>query len=151
MLGDGFHPLGFELFGGAEAAIGFAFAEQLRGVFAVNCQPLGLAVGCVRAFNAFTCKTGTFVPVQAEPLQIFDQLRFVARFAAVEVGVFNAEQEISAGVPGEEPVVEGGAGIAHVQQSGGRGREANARFRCVHDSSEITKTASGDACAAQPI
>jgi hypothetical protein len=132
MLGDGFLPLGFELFGGAEAAIGFAFAEQLSGVLAVNCQPLRLAVGCMRAFNAFACKPGTFVPVQAEPLQIFDQLRFVARFAAVEIGIFNAEQEISAGVPGKEPVVERCPGIAHMQQSRRRGRESNARFLCVH-------------------
>jgi hypothetical protein len=40
----------------------------------------------------------------------------VALLAAFEIGVFDAQDEVAAGVAGEEPVVEGGTGIADVKQ-----------------------------------
>ena len=49
MLGGGELALGFELFRGAEAAVGLALGEQLVGVGAVDVEALGLAVGAVRA------------------------------------------------------------------------------------------------------
>ena len=46
--------------------------------------------------------------------------------AAGEVGVFDTEQELPAGVPGEQPVEQGGAGPADVEIAGGAGGEAGA-------------------------
>ncbi len=133
MLGGSFCSLGLQFFIGAEATIGLAFAQEPVGVLGVNLQPLGLAVGRVRAFT-LTGRTGTLIPAQAQPLEILNELRLVTGLAAVEVGIFNSEQELSAGVAGEQPVVERGAGVAYVQQSRRRGRESNARFLCVHTS-----------------
>jgi hypothetical protein len=87
-------------------------------VFAVDVEAFGLAVRAVGP-SAGAAQFRAFVPGEAHPLEVLHQLHFVAVFAALEVGVFDAEEEGSAGVAGEEPVVEGGAGVAYVQESGG--------------------------------
>ena len=76
----------------------------------VNFQPLALPVGRVGAANL-----RPFGPVQAQPAQVLDELRFVARLAPLHIGVFDAQQKISSGVAGKKPVVECGAGITDVQ------------------------------------
>src|SRR5664279_4369557 len=80
---------------GAEARISLAFPQETLGVFGVNSQPLRLAVGTISAL-LFTCPRravrfrGTFVPIQTQPAQVFDELPFVARLRPLHIGVFNA-------------------------------------------------------------
>ena len=117
-----------QLLGRAEAAVGLALGQQLLGVLGINLQPLGLAIRANVAFSR------TFVPVQPQPAQILDQLGLVAPLGAFHVGVFNAQQKLAAGAPRKEPVVERCAGVAHMQQAGGRRSEANAWMGCRHHS-----------------
>ena len=105
----------------AEAEIRLALAHQPLGVLAINRQAVALAIGRVLAADV-----GAFVPVDAHPLQIFEQLAFEARLAALDIGVFNAQHHHAARLPREQPVEQRGAGIADVQLAGGRGSEANA-------------------------
>ena len=104
----------------------------------VDFQPFGLAIGAEIAFFVGTAlfspgkparlarTGGALVPVQAQPAQILDELSLVARLGAFQVGVLNAEDEYAPHAAGKEPVVERGAGIAHMKQAGGRGSKANA-------------------------
>ena len=62
------------------------------------------------------------MPSQLEPVE--DDLG-VRVGAALLVGVLDAEHEGAAGLPGEEPVEERGAGAADVEVAGGGGGEAN--------------------------
>ena len=131
MGSDGLGSLGFEVLWGAEAAVGLSFRKQALSVLGVDCQALGLAIGTVRAFIG---QTGTLVPIKAEPAKVFHELGFVAGFGALQVGVLDAEEEFSAGVAGEKPVVQGGARVADVKHaSGGRGKSDTGRC-CGHDS-----------------
>src|SRR5277367_4993466 len=104
----------------------------------INPQALALAVGRVG-----TADLRPLGPVQTQPAQIFDQLGFEARLASLHIGVFDAQQEISSGVTGKEPVVERGAGIAHVQHTGGRGCKAHpwswVRHRSASDAIKLAK------------
>ncbi len=90
---------------------------------AIDLPLVALAIGRIR-----TADVGAFVPIETEPLDIFDELGFIARFAALEVGVFNAEDEGSALLAREEPVEERGARVADVNLSGGRGGKANSHL-----------------------
>ena len=104
VFGGGLAALLFQLFRSAEARIGFAFAQQLLGVLGVDIQPLRLAVGTVAAgFRGGPVGIGkrSFIPVEAEPAQVLNELFLVAGFGALHVGVFNAEDEIAAHAPGE--------------------------------------------------
>ena len=120
MLAESDLALLLQFLRGAETAVGFAFRQQLIGVLLIDLHALALPVGRVGAADL-----RPFGPVQAQPAQIFDQLGFVARLTSLHIGVLDAQQEVSSGVAGKEPVVERGAGIAHVQHSGGGGRKAH--------------------------
>ena len=132
MRRGGFMTFRLQLLRGAEATVGFAFGEQAVGVLAINPEALRLPVRRVWAFDA-----GALVPVEAEPQQILHELGFVAHLAAVEVGVFDAQQEGSARMSREEPVVERGARISYVKKAGRRGCEANTRQFVRHDRSQV--------------
>ena len=131
--GDGKFALGFELFRGAEAAVGLAIGEEALGVLGVEVEALGLAVGAV---GALVGQAGALVPVEAEPAEVLHELGFEAGLGALEVGVFDAEDELAAGAAGEEPVVEGGARVAHVEQAGGGGGKPDAGFGGGHGTTD---------------
>ena len=103
MLGLGPFAFLLQLGFGAEAQISFAFTQQALGMFAINFQTVGLAIRSVRAADI-----GAFVPVQAEPLEIGNELIFKAGFAAFDVGIFDAQHHGAAIVPGEKPVEQSG-------------------------------------------
>ena len=132
VFGLGLLPLGLQLRFRAETAVGLALGQQLLGVLGVNLQPRGLAVGAKFTLLRAVRLAGAFIPVQAEPAQVFNELRFVAGLGAFLVGVFNAQNERATGAAGEKPVVKRGAGIAHVEQACGRGSKANARSCSSH-------------------
>ena len=129
MLAERHLPLHFQFLRGTEATVSLALVEQLLCVLLIDIEARALAVGGVR-----TADLRPLGPVQPEPAQVFDQLRFVAHLAPLHIGVFDPKQERSAGVPGKEPVVERGAGIAHVQHTGRRGSKAHPRRRVCHKS-----------------
>ena len=117
LLGAGAFSL--ELLRGAEAGVGVAQALELRRHFAVAREPLGLA-------------KRPFVPLEPQPLQAVEDGRDELRLRAVGVRVLDPEDEDSAVVPGEKPVVERGARAAHVEVTRRRGREADSNFGHVH-------------------
>ena len=77
-----------------------------------------------------TADAGAFVPVQTEPFQtVIDDLHSLDGVARL-VGVLDPQDELAAGMPGVEPVEQGGARPADVQEAGGRGGEADADRMC---------------------
>src|SRR5271157_3348300 len=107
----------------AETEICFALSQQPLGMFAIEIETIALTIRRVRSADI-----GTFIPIEAEPLQVFDKLSFEAFFAALDVGVLDAQDHGAAPLPGEQPVEKRGAGVADVQMSRGRRSEANANL-----------------------
>lgn len=105
----------------AEAAVGVGVVEKALGVRLVEGGALGLFVGGVRAGDEWA-----FVPLQARPTEGFVEGVFGARDGAFGVGVFDAEEELTAGGFSEEVVEEGGAEGAEVEEARGGGGEASA-------------------------
>src|SRR5687768_16072592 len=64
------------------------------------------------------------VPLEAEPAEVVKKLLRGGFGGAGEVGVFDAQEELAAGVAGEEPVEERGSCAADVEVPGGGGGEA---------------------------
>jgi len=107
MLGGSAITLILQIFLGAEAQVGFFLVEQSLGVCAIDFEAVRLPIRSVATANV-----GTFVPVEAKPFQVGDELIFKARFTAIHVGVFDAEDHGAALLPREEPVEERGAGVS---------------------------------------
>ena len=108
----------------AEAGVSLALAHQPLRMLAIEVEPIALPVGNMR-----TTDIRSFVPVNAQPLQVFEELRFVAAFTALQVGVLDAQDHGAASLARKEPVIQGGSGIADMQLSGGRRGETYANFR----------------------
>ncbi len=79
----------------------------------VNRQAIALAIRPVPAAHV-----RSLVPVKTHPLQIVQQLTLEARFAALHVGVLNAQYHNTARLPREQPVKQRGTRIADVQLPG---------------------------------
>src|SRR5271157_668250 len=107
----------------AETEICFALTQQPLGMFAIEIATIALTIRRVRSADK-----GTFIPIEAEPLQVFQKLSFEALFAALDVGVLDAQDHDAALLPCEQPVEKRGAGVANVQLSRGRRSEANANL-----------------------
>ena len=67
------------------------------------------------------------IPHESEPFESFEDRAGAFVGAAGAVGVLDAQQEITVVLPCVEPVEEGGAGAAHVQETRGGWSEAHAR------------------------
>jgi len=113
--------LALELCFGAEAGVRVPARNQFVGDFAVGLHPLRLAIGTVRSAHI-----GTLVPVEPEPAQIFQERDFALTCAALDVGVFDAQDERAAVMTREQVIENRRARTAHVEISGGAGRETNA-------------------------
>src|SRR5271157_2999220 len=92
-------------------------------MFAIEIETIALTIRCMG-----TADIRAFVPVETKPLQVFDKLSFEALFAALDVGVLDAQDHDAALLPCEQPVEKRGAGVADVQMSRGRRSEANANL-----------------------
>jgi len=113
--------VGFELLWGAEAVVGPSLGDEPPCRLAVEAQTIRLPVGA----EVTTC-AGTLVPVEAEPTHgAEDDLRVLVGRTR-RVGVIDAQDERTAVGAGERPVVDCGAGTAHMELSGGGGCEAYA-------------------------
>src|SRR5271157_1037280 len=107
----------------AETEICFALTQQPPGMFAIEIEAIALTIRRVRSADI-----GTFIPIDAEPLQVFQKLSFEALFAALDIGILDAQDHDAALLPCEQPVEKRGAGVANVQLSRGRRSEANANL-----------------------
>ena len=100
-----------EFLGRAVAVVGVAAGQHLVGHLGVP-GGAGELVGDVA------------IPLQAEPRQAVEDRGDGGLGRARAIGVLDAQQELAAGVLGIEPVEQGGARAADVQEAGRRGGEA---------------------------
>ena len=107
----------------AEAAVGMAPLHQQLGIFLVKRPPLRLHIGGHRAAHI-----RAFIVLQvALGHSLIDHIHGALHQAAL-VRILNAEDELAAGVPGDEIGIERGAQVANVHISSGGRREAGAHF-----------------------
>ncbi len=103
--------------------------HQFPGVLVVDLAALGLTVGTVGAANV-----GPFVVVNAKPVQAFDQFLLRAGDGALQVGIFDAQDEGPPSAAGEEEWVQRRPSRAEVHASGrGRSETSANRFRSHED------------------
>ena len=107
----------------AEAVVGVALLHQQSGILAIGVPALGLDIGGHGAAHI-----GPLVVVQAALGQgAVDDVGGTLHQPAL-VGVLDAQDKGPSGVAGDEPGVQGGAQIAHVHISRGRGGKAGAHL-----------------------
>jgi len=70
----------------------------------------------------------TFIPINTKPTQIFQELRFVTRFTAFDIGIFDSKDVYSFFLSREKPIKKRSSGIADVEQSRWRGCKADPNF-----------------------
>ena len=99
--------------GGGKVAVGQAFLKDGIGDLAVQREALGLLV--------------FLVPAEIEPAQAIENGVDAGFGVALDIGVVEAEDHGSSVMAGIEPVEDEGAGAAHVQKTGGRRCESNAK------------------------
>src|SRR5205085_10650582 len=109
MLGNRALPLLLQYFSGAETQISLALAQQTLCLLAINFEAIGLAIRAIisggLAAGSFFCRQfsragllrdcvlgeiGPFIPIQAEPLEIIEELLLEAGLAALEVSILDA-------------------------------------------------------------
>src|SRR5271157_5046955 len=90
----------------AETQIRFTFAQQPLGLLTIEIETVALTIRSMR-----TTDVRAFVPVKAKPLQVFEELAFEALFAALDIGVLDAQNHDPAFLPREQPVKQRGTGV----------------------------------------
>jgi hypothetical protein len=88
-------------------------------VFAIEVEPVGLAIRNVRAADVWP-----FVPVEAEPFEVGNKLIFEAGFTAFDVGIFDAQDHGAVLLARKKPVEQSGTGVPDMQMTGGGRGEA---------------------------
>ncbi len=119
----GFGAAFIQLFLGAEAVIGVAGCHQLLGIGQVQGLPLGLDIGTAGAANV-----GAFVPVHAAALQGFINDFGCAFHKAFLIRILNAEDELTAHLPGKEIIIQGSPQSAQVHKARGAGGKSSSDF-----------------------
>ena len=110
----------FQLFFRAIAGIRQVRVHQFFQMRRIEIQPFTLPVGAIGAADV-----RSFVPVKPQPFQVLQKTGLVGRIAAGFIRIFNPQNETTALAPGEHPVEQCGARIAHMQISGGRRRKTD--------------------------
>src|SRR5262249_40206430 len=85
---------------------------------------LRLVVGSVRAADL-----GPFIPVDTQPAEAGKDRGQRLGLVPHLVGIIDAQNELPAMVPGEQPIEQGGSDAADVQVAGGTGSKACANHR----------------------
>ena len=122
-LGFGSLAVGFQLFLGAEAAIGAALFDQLPSVLGVEVAALSLDIRTIFAADVRTFIIGQ--PGLAHGL--INQIDCAGNFALL-VGILNAEDELAAVLFGEQVGIQGSAQTAEMQISRRAGRKSRTNF-----------------------
>ena len=113
--------LGFELLGRAEAVIRAPFLEEHARARLIFSEPLGRSIRPDRSADL-----RPLIPVQAEPAQIFENRRVGVGRRALDVGVFDAQDERAVLPAREQPVEQRRADVADVQVAGRARGESDA-------------------------
>ena len=122
-LGRGLLPELFQAPLCAETAVRQPFFHQQLCVLLVKGHPLGLDIG-----PHWAAHIGAFVIVQIAALHgAFDDRHRILHLPLL-VGVFDPKDKLTLIVPGDQIGVQGGAQIAHMHITGGRGRKTGAHF-----------------------
>src|ERR1700734_100398 len=100
-----------QLFLAAVAAVGFAGSEQLFDDVLVPVEALSL-------------KEGTLVMIESGPLQAVQNLLDGFGSRALQIRIFNAQNELSGVTPGVQPAEKRGSQSADVQETGRTGSES---------------------------
>ena len=110
---EGDRPAGLDLEeDGVPVLVGFAGGQELLGLLPVDVEAAAL-------------EDGLLVPVEAEPLEVLEDLVEETGLGPLEVGVLDAEQEAAPRVAGVEPVEDGRPGAPDVEEAGRTGGEAH--------------------------
>ena len=100
LLGFVFFAFGIESFGFVKGIVCPAVAKQLVGILTVEGFAVALAVGAVVASEVYT-----LVELDVEPVEGFDNVVFGTGHETGLVGVFDAENHVTAVLAGEEVIV----------------------------------------------
>ena len=114
-----------EVFAGAAAGIDISACQQPVKCVFVNGLSLTLEVGCVGS-----AAVRAFIPVHAEPMEIFERGVGVFGATAIWIEVFHAHDERAVCSACALPCNEESAGVADVKMAGGRRREPAAVSGC---------------------
>jgi len=113
---DLFSPHFFEALRGAVTVIGVSVRNKTPSGLVIEFQALGLDVRAIVAADL-----RSLIPVQTHPSQATKNRLDSAFNPTGDVGIFNADDEAAAVVPGKEPGKESGPHIADMRSSGGTG------------------------------
>ena len=126
----------------AEPPCAAAFVEEAAVLELVEIAQVDFLSFALEIRAAVAALERAFVPVEPEPFQtVVDGLGRLGGIAGF-VGVFDAQDERAAGVPGVEPVEKRGAGATDVKIAGGRGGEADTDVG-THRNSQLCTTCRG--------
>ena len=110
---EGDRPAGLDLEeDGVSVLVGLAGGEELRGLLPVDAE-------------TFALEEGFLVPVEAEPLEVLEDLVEEPGLGPLEVRVLDAEQELAPGMAGIEPIEDGCPGAPDVQEARRTGGESD--------------------------
>lgn len=96
LLADFFKPLRC-----AETRVGMSFIHENSGVRLINIAPLRLTVWTERTANI-----RTFIILQSKPAQAVHNLLLGAGYGAFQVRIFNAKDELTAGLFGKQIIIQ---------------------------------------------
>src|SRR5260370_17420644 len=135
-MGQRLRAFTLTFFRASEAIVGLPIWNQSIGIGRISVHLVGLRVGWIGSANV-----RTFVPIQPQPLEILQQLSFVARLTAFDVGVFDAKYERTVLLPRKKPVEERRSNIPDVELPGGRGSKTDANFSFLSHCFDVNKKA----------
>ena len=118
-------------FGGIESIISIAARHQLLGILAVDAPPLALAVRRMRmplgrSLHHLAVGIHALVRHYAAPAESLDNIGLRPGHETMRVGILDTEDEISTVLLGIQVVIQCRPHTAHVQGTGGGGRESYA-------------------------
>ena len=119
-------PFTFVVFGSVTARIGHRFAIAGESG-ATRKNPFGRFT---IHFQALRLKERPFVPLDAEPLQAFENPIHKLRLVALDIRILDPQEERPAFVFREKPIEQGGSRAADVKIASGRWSETHARLLC---------------------
>ena len=111
--GQHFAPVGIEFLRRAETVVRVAAGQELVGVGRIEVQPLRLPIRAVRPLDV-----RPFVPVQTQPAKVVEDAELRLTRRALDVGVFDTQDERAVLAVREQPVEERRARVADVQLTG---------------------------------
>ena len=107
----------------AEAVVSLAFGQELFRIFLINAQAFSLAVRAIGAADV-----DTFIPGDAQPFQGFLDVFFRFRRRTLAVRIFDADDELTVVVLGNEVVEQCRTGTADVERACRARSKTNAYF-----------------------